>query len=122
MKTFSIKLEVRDTRFPAAYAVIKHLQDCGEDIPKLFRDWLLREYLSEMLLMSKAEPEEIVQAISSQRRTLMATLSSLDLIEMRCRQLMGQSISIPPSEVTGSVQGSSAEGDEAETETVEDTW
>ena len=48
----------------------------------------------------------------------MGTLASLDLAEVRCRQLMGQPVSIPSAGVAESVQGPSAD----ETETVEDTW
>jgi hypothetical protein len=90
MKRVLIKsIEIRDDRFPELYAIVKELQDRGEDIPKLMRGLLFREYLPEMLSLSGAPVEQTLQAIASLRRNLTVTMTDLDLAELRCRQLMG---------------------------------
>lgn len=125
MKRVLIKsIEIRDDRFPELYAIVKELQERGEDIPKLIRGFLFREYLPEMLSVSGAPVEKTLQAIASLRRNLAVTMTDLDLAELRCKQLMGVDVgadSLGKSE-TVKPNGSASHDEPLGTEVLEDGW
>lgn len=124
MKRVLIKsIEIRDDRFPELYAIVKELQDRGEDIPKLMRGLLFREYLPEMLSLSGAPVEQTLQAIASLRRNLTVTMTDLDLAELRCRQLMGVEVGANSLGKAKDKPNESASYDEPEgAEAIADSW
>lgn len=90
MKKTTIKaIEINDQAHPELYAIIQELKDRGEDIPKLIRGLLLREFLSGHLMLQKASPEDVLNAIASQRRTIAITSMELDSLERRCSAVIG---------------------------------
>lgn len=123
MKTVRIKpMEIRDDRFPEVYAVVKELQDRGEDIPQIIRALLLREFLTETMLVSDAPVEKVLQAIASARRYLIASLNNIDLAEMRCKQLMGGEAGTGSSKAIGQLKEPVSQNEPIGAEVLEDGW
>lgn len=123
MKTVRIKpMEIRDDRFPEVYAVVKELQDRGEDIPQIIRALLLREFLTETMLVSDAPVEKVLQAIASARRYLIASLNNIDLAEMRCKQLMGGEAGTGSSKAIGQLKEPVSQNEPIGAEVMEDGW
>jgi hypothetical protein len=125
MKRVLIKsIEIRDDRFPELYTIVKELQDRGEDIPKLIRGLLFREYLPEMLSLSGAPVENTLQAIASLRRNLTVTMTDLDFAEMRCKQLMGVDVGAESSVKAKTVKPNKpvSEDEPEGAEQIADSW
>jgi hypothetical protein len=123
VKTVRIKpMEIRDDRFPEVYAVVKELQDRGEDIPQIIRALLLREFLTETMLVSDAPVEKVLQAIASARRYLIASLNNIDLAEMRCRQLMGGETEAGSRKATDQHKEPVSQDEPIGAEMLEDGW
>lgn len=123
MKTVRIKpMEIRDDRFPEVYAVVKELQDRGEDIPQIIRALLLREFLTETMLVSDAPVEKVLQAIASARRYLIASLNNIDLAEMRCKQLMGGEAGTGSCKAIGQLKEPVSQNEPVGAEVIEDGW
>ncbi len=88
-KTLIKAIEVNDQVHPDLYDIVQSLKDRGEDIPKLIRGLLLREFLAGHLMLQKASPDDVLNAIASQRRAIAITTMELDSLERRCSAAIG---------------------------------
>lgn len=76
-------IEINNEAHDELFGIVQYLKDKDENIPRIVRGLLLREYLPSYLMRNGAPESEVLDAIASQRRAIALTMLESDSIERR---------------------------------------
>lgn len=84
IKTPELKpIEINDQAHPELYGILQMLKDRDENIPRIIRGLLLREFLPSYLVRNNAPESDVLNAIASWRRAIALLQTEYDTIERR---------------------------------------